>query len=400
LEADTHPAGSDVPRFEFFLETADQPLTREHPVWSLPLPSNRRWQAQTASIDAVGATSVGEYLCAVRQFLEGPARLALYRDLARGGADSSGPERFRIYLAKHGEFYHPARIEAALNGGKRLQWVVNVALSAAGGRLIRKEYALLEKLFRQGRPAYIPEVYAFAEMPLAGGRSLPMFLGEWFSGYHEFHLTRSTPTGEQQLVLWDPENGSCVLARKHAEDLYRRAARILAHYFNPVTFECIGAWHHAAGDFVARRGGSGMDVRLVSVREYRPFLRLSPATSDADSDIRTRLEVLLLFLLQVSIRMRLDRLDGVGQIGWSGQEAVDGTVAGVVEAVADKPAPPGLSLAVLFRRYLAASTEEELLDLCRGIAAKTIRLDSPDYSLVKSRLPEHAADLVKAIRRL
>jgi hypothetical protein len=287
-----------------------------------------------------------------------------------------------------------------MKSGRRLHWVVNVALSAAGGRLIRKEYALLEKLFRLGRPAYIPEVYAFAEMPLAGGRSLPMFLGEWFSGYHEFHLTRSTSTREQQLVLWDPENGSCFLARKQAEDLYRRAARILAHYFNPATFECIGAWHHAAGDFVARLSGSGVDVRLVSVREYRSLLRSGPSVLDAAPDIRFLLEVLLLFLLQVSIRMRLDRLDGVGQMGWSGPAAVDGTVVGVVEAVADKPAPPGLSLDVLFRRYLAASTEEELLDLCRGIAAKTISLDSPEYLLVKSRLPEHAADLAEAIRRL
>jgi hypothetical protein len=151
---------------------------------------------------------------------------------------------------------------------------------------------------------------------------------------------------------------------------------------------------------VARLSGSGVDVRLVSVREYRSLLRSGPSVLDAAPDIRFLLEVLLLFLLQVSIRMRLDRLDGVGQMGWSGPAAVDGTVVGVVEAVADKPAPPGLSLDVLFRRYLAASTEEELLDLCRGIAAKTISLDSPEYLLVKSRLPEHAADLAEAIRRL
>jgi hypothetical protein len=227
-----------------------------------------------------------------------------------------------------------------------------------------------------------------------------MFLGEWFSGYHEFHLTRSTPGGEQRLVLWDPENGSRFLSRGQAEDLYRRTAHILAHYFNPGTFECIGAWHHAAGDFVARLSGSGVDVRLVSVREYRSLLRTGHSEPDAAPGIRLLMEALLLFLLQVSIRMRLDRLDGVGQIGWSGPAAVDGTVLGVVEAVAEKPAPSGTRLDLLFRRYLASSTEEDLLDMCRDIAAKTINLDSPEWPLVESRLPEHAADLAEAIRRL
>jgi hypothetical protein len=389
-----------VPRFDFFLETTDQPVTPEHPVWHLPLPSNRTWNEQAVSADAVKTPSVGGYLHAVRLFLEGPARNAIDQNLAQNGAGPSDPESFRIHLAKHGNFYHPARVTAHFGGRTWLQWVVNVAVSTAGNSLIRREYDLLEKLFQQYRPAYVPKVHAFAEVPIGGGLRLPMFLGEWFSGYHEFHLTRSTPGGEQRLVLWDPENGSRFLSRGQAEDLYRRTAHILAHYFNPGTFECIGAWHHAAGDFVARLSGSGVDVRLVSVREYRSLLRTGHSEPDAAPGIRLLMEALLLFLLQVSIRMRLDRLDGVGQIGWSGPAAVDGTVLGVVEAVAEKPAPSGTRLDLLFRRYLASSTEEDLLDMCRDIAAKTINLDSPEWPLVESRLPEHAADLAEAIRRL
>jgi hypothetical protein len=388
-----------VPRFDFFLETADQPVTPGHAVWSLPLPSSRNWNPEDPSGHPSNTLSVGDYFSAIRLFLEGPSRNVIDEILAENGAGVHAPESFHIYLAKHGEFYHPARLKAFIGGRKRLEGVVNVAFSPAGTRLIRKEYALLKKLVRQVQPAYLPEVHAFAEMPVPGRPPLPMFLGEWFSGFQEFHLTRNTPNGKQQLVLWDSENGNRYLAREQSEELYRQATRILTHYFNLSTLECIGAWHHAAGDFVVRLSGSGMDVRLVSVREYSPLLRRGHAASHAAPDIRTLLEVLLLFLLKTSLHMRLDRLDGVGQVGWSGPEAVGGTLAGFVEAVADKPAPAEMPLGKLFLDYLASISEADLLDLCRGIVAKTFHPLAPELSLVKSRLSEHAADLAEAISR-
>ena len=388
-----------MPRFSCFLETSDQPVTPDHPVWSLPLPSSRQATTRGLRAEPGKAPSVGDYLGAVQHFLEGPARDAIAQNLAKRGAGSSYPECFRIYLAKHGEFYHPAYVEAH-SGGNCFQWVVNVAASPAGTALICKEYALLQKLARQCQPVYVPEVHAFAEVQIAGGLCLPMFLGEWFSGYHEFHLTRSAANGEQGLVLWDSENGNRFLDREQSEKIYCQAARILTHYFKPASFECIGAWHHAAGDFVARLSDSGVDVRLVTVREYRSLFRSRHVPGGVDPDIRTLLEALLLFLLQVSIRMRLDRLDGVGQIAWSGPEAVKGTLAGVLEALADKPDPAGLPLDVLFSRYLASCTEEDLLDMCQGLVAKTSSSGAPELPLVISRLPEHAAELAEAILRL
>lgn len=385
-----------MPRFSCFLETSDQPVTPDHPVWSLPLPSSRQSTTRGLQAEPGKVPSVGDYLGAVQLFLEGPAQDAIAQCLTKRDAGLSYPEAFRIHLAKHGEFYHPARVKAC-SGGNCFHWVVNVAASPAGTALIRKEYALLQKLARQCQPVYVPEVHAFAEVQSAGGLCLPMFLGEWFSGYHEFHLTRSTPSGELGLVLWDPESGNRFLDCEQSEKIYCQAARILTHYFNPASFECIGAWHHAAGDFVARLSASGVDVRLVTVREYRSLFRSRHVPGGVDPDIRTLLEALLLFLLQVSIRMRLDRLDGVGQIAWSGPEAVKGTLVGVLEALADKPDPAGLPLDVLFSRYLASCTEEDLLDMCQGLVAKTFSSGAPELPLVISRLPEHAADLSEAI---
>jgi hypothetical protein len=79
----------------------------------------------------------------------------------------------------------------------------------------------------------------------------------------------------------------------------------------------------------------------------------------------------LIFLLNLSIRTRLDRLDGTGEMAWSDPVAVEATVAGMLAGLAEKPPPFELPLPFtqLFRRYLANCSAEDLLDLCNGIAA-------------------------------
>jgi hypothetical protein len=388
-----------VPRFACFLETYDQPVTPDHPVWSLPLPYSRYGTSQALQNEGGKMPSVGDYFRAVQLFLGGPGRNEITQELSKRDSDLGFPESFQIYLAKHGEFYHPARVKA--NAGEYcFEWVVNVAVSPAGKSLIHQEVELLQKLTRQFQPAYVPEVLAFDEVRIGGGLCLPMFLGEWFSSYHEFHLTHSTSSGEPRLVLWDPESGNRPLEGAQSEKIYRRAARILTYYLDPSSFECISSWHHAAGDFVARLSGSDVDVRLVSVRGYRSLFRSRHDPGGSEPDIRSLLEALLLFLLQVSIRMRLDRLDGVGEIAWAGPEAVRGTLAGVLEALADKPAAAGLPLELIFSRYVASCTQDELLEMSRGVAAKSFNADAPELPLVLSSLPEHAADLSEAILKL
>jgi hypothetical protein len=72
----------------------------------------------------------------------------------------------------------------------------------------------------------------------------------------------------------------------------------------------------------------------------------------------------------------------------------------VLEALADKPAAAGLPLELIFSRYVASCTQDELLEMSRGVAAKSFNADAPELPLVLSSLPEHAADLSEAILKL
>lgn len=391
---------STKPRFEYFLETADQPVTPEHPAWMRPLPLSRDSLSGSSRTSLGASLSVGDYFEAVRSFLERDGWDAIVRSLSGWDADASAAETFRIFLAKHGEYYHPARVETEISG-KPFHWVVNVAVSAAGRSLLLKEHAILERLNREFRRSYLPEVYGAGELDAGHGRSVSMFLGQWFSGFHEFHPTRNSPDADQALVLWDAENGYRRLDPGQARAVYHEVARILTHYFSLTTLEGIGAWHHAAGDFVISLRGASPEVRLITVREYRPLFRARQQAGGPGQGLKTLLETLLIFLLNLSIRTRLDRLDGTGDMAWSDALAVEATAAGMLAGLAEKPPPFKLPLPLdqFFLPYLAACSADDLLELCSGIA-NTYPPEAPETPVLKARLDEHVAVLSDALGRL
>jgi hypothetical protein len=396
--------GAKTPlRFECFLETPDQPVLPEHPLWRRTLPTSRHAFTAPASPRADAETSipVGDYFQAIQAFIKGAGGEAIVRVLAGRGADPAAAKVFRIFLAKHGEYYHPARVETEIDGVPFL-WVVNVAVSAAGKALVFKEYALLERLAREFTAAYVPQVYAASEVDAGRGRSLAMFLGQWLTDFHEFHITRDTLAGDPALALWCPASDPILLEATQARAVYRQVARILTYYLNLAAFEGIGAWHHAAGDFVVRVERRQTEVRLITVRDYRPLFRQRPESGDRVRAVTGLLEALLIFLLNVSVRTRLDRLDGTGDWVWSDPLAVEATVAGVLDGLADKTVPWELTLPIdaLFHRYLAACSAEDLLFLCTDLVEKNYPAGSEERCLVEAHVQEHAAALSEAFGRL
>jgi hypothetical protein len=391
-----------TPQFEYFLETVGQPVTPQHPLWLRPLPVSRQALSGSSSSCSVPdeCITVQDYFQAVRAFLEGAGKDAIARSLTGWGADASAVRLLRIFLAKHGACYHPARLETEIDGTP-FRWVVNVALSDPGKTILFKECALLERLRREFTVSYVPEIYGASEVDAGRGRVLTMFLAQWFSGFHEFHLTRDTPGAQPALVLWDPESGARRLDRAQARAIYYQVARILTHYLKLPSFEGISAWHHAAGDFVVRLKEDQPEVRLITVREYRPLFKTRQEPAEPAHGIEALLESLLIFLLNLGVRTRLDRLDGTGELAWSDPVAVEATVAGVLDGLADQPAPFELPLALdqLFRPFLGTCGADDLLALCTAIAAKNYPLGSPERALLGARLEEHARTLAKVLSK-
>ncbi|MCU0540088.1 MAG: hypothetical protein MUF46_09425 [Desulfobacterales bacterium] len=376
------PLAGAKDRFAYFIETESEPVGPGHPAWERDLPGSRQCRPCAGRPTGAIPFTVGAYFQAAREFLE-----------AAGTIPASAP--IHIFLAKHGAFYHPARVAAEISG-RRVEYVLNVALSDAGRDLIHREFKTLQRLRQEFHPAWIPAVFACGEAAGAGGTPVAMFLGEWLTGFHEFHLTLRGDSGETAILLWDSDGGNRYLSREEARRIYAGAARILTHYFNLLTGECINSWHHAAGDFVANPAAEGPAVRLITVRDYRP-LRRRPAAAPTVAEL---MESLLLFFLNLSIRMRLDRWDGVGEVAWSGPIAVEGCLDGFLEALAAKPDPPGVPvpLDLLFRHYLLSLNPGYLLEVCRGLLT-LFHPAAPDLPVASARLEEHVALLTDSLGR-
>jgi len=390
-----------MPQFTYFLSNRKNPVQEDHGIWSAPIPLNRHPSAEVSDAETGIYLSHGDYFTAVRKFLEQDGCEIVTRAVSqhvRQDITSKTIEKIRIILEKHGEFYHPARIETVLSE-TTLSFVLNVAVSDIGKRYADKEFRCLKQLNAQFPFSFLPMVYGRGCIYTQSEPSeIRMFLGEWFQGFNEFHISLD-PTDEQhKIVVWDPEHGNYFLSTDQAEDLYRKAARILTGYYNVETSEHISSWHHAAGDFVLKCQPREVDVKLITVRRYGPLFEIDPGIGHKDPHAERILESLLVFFLNLAVKMRIDRLDGVGEIVWSDNIAVKGVLKGFFEGLISKPPVrsfPG-SLADGFRQQLSACTHADLLDLNFAMV-QAYHPMAPEIPVIRQNLKQHVDDLYRAM---
>jgi len=343
--------------------------------------------------------SHGDYFTAVRNFLEQGKSEIITRAVSQymhREITSQEIKEINIFLEKHGEFYHPARIETLLRG-TAIAFVLNVAISDSGKRCIQKEYGLLKQLNEDFPFSFLPKVYGRGRVSIAGDE-IAMFLGEWFKGYNEFHISLDPADQKHKILVWDDEHGSYFLTDDQTKNLYRQAARILTGYYNVNTFEQILSWHHAAGDFVLKCQDNRIDLKLITVRQYRPLFENDRINKVPDAELI--LEALLVFFLNLAIRMRLDRLDGIGEIVWSDDIAVEGTLKGFFEGLALKPPIVSIPGPLMdgFRNHLLSCSQKNLFGLSQAMV-EAYNPRSPEIPVIKKNLKRHVKILFNAIKQ-
>lgn len=379
-------------------------------IWRAPMRLTRQ---VPGAANTVAALTYGRYFEAITEVVSRDEYLPLVEAASRQLASdiSLGDiDQIRIYVEKHGSDYHPARIEVASDEGCAV-FVMNVAVTPRGKVRLSSEYGVLNRLNAKYGLPFLPQTYFKAEADNetspegAAGMSIIMFLADWFNGHHEFHLSIDESDGSTGLVVWDTEKTPFRLSRTQASHVYGQAAEIMTLYYDIETFEQIFPWHHAAGDFVVRprrapaapEGDGGdhetraIDVRLVTARQYAPMLDPSAGVSPH--------EALLFFLLNLSVRMRLDRLDGTGEVAWAGDHCVDATIEGFLDGLLTK-GRKGMAradIAATFLKYCSSLSEDDLslrlhalIDACDQAA--------PDIPVARDNLATHCSHLFSVLR--
>ncbi len=394
------------PRFTYFLSQKDTPVLINSDVWNTLLPLSRNLFIKESQSRTDTTISYGDYFCAVKSFLKKDRLKLILSSIDNRLNRKVDPKKIKeiqVYLMKHGEFYHPARIETIVSGSN-LSFVLNIAVSATGKDYIKREYKIIRRLNKEFPFSYLPEVYGLGKVCPKKDLEISMFLGEWFEDFNEFHISYDKydkTDGRKKIVVWDTIKGNIFLSRSQSIELYRQAAMILTCFYNPETFEQIFPWHHAAGDFVLRFQDNRLDIKLITVRQYASMFQNTNGIENIDKDEELILEAMLVFLLNLSIRIRLDRIDGVGPIVWSDDIAVKATLEGFFKALALKHPVSLLSepIAPCFRKHLLSCSKSDLFDLLKGIVDSYNPL-APEVSIVKQNFENHVKILFSAIKKL
>lgn len=388
-----------MPHFSFFTSHSKEPVTQDSPLWQQPIPL--RLDVLLKADDA--SVSHADYFQAAQAFLKARSYDVITRAASQRLDHEVQPQNIddiRIYLEKHGAYYHPARIVISIDQ-KQLSFVLNVALSESGRRFIESDYHHLRRLNAETSFHYLPRVYGWDRVTLAEGLNFGIFLGEWFEDYHEFHLAPDPTDKTLKIIVWDEAGGRFFLTAEQTKTLYAQAAKILTCYYNLMSFEQILVWHHAAGDFVVNLVNDRLRLKLVTVRRYAVTFENQKQAETTANDPQLLLQTLLVFFLKLSLQMRLDRLEGIGEMVWSDKAAVEASLTGFLEALSMKPDVDILpdSPLACFLAYLSACQASDLRDLSEAIVNR-FNPRMPELPVIKKNLSEHVETLYGAIQDL
>jgi hypothetical protein len=300
-----------------------------------------------------------------------------------------------ISSEKHGAFYHIASI--ALSGlEKKVQFAVTTALSAPAKAALVEEYFIMQELAGMN-PVFLPEFYCRESVKWktdSGSEEFLMVLGEWLNGYHEWHTSDDPESGSHKIQLWDYENGCRFLTDTESYEMLRQAAYILTYYYDQASFCQIYPWHHGAGDFVVKTGSGALSVKLITARQYEPLVHFDQA-EEAD-----RLVAAIHFLLNLCVRIRLDRLDGVGEPAWLDDFAVQAAVEGFFAGLRATAATNRLMIGPLadLLGILQTFDAREIGAMYDSLLRIYADEDHDDFRLIQARLPEHASQLYTVLQ--
>jgi hypothetical protein len=302
-----------------------------------------------------------------------------------------------IRSEKHGAFYHIASIEFA-GLEKKEKVAITIALAGAAKASLKEEFLLMQQLASMN-PDFLPRLFCREAVTWptdSGTEEFYMVLGEWLDDFHEWHLSVNPATKKQQIQLWDYNKNYRFLSDAESFELLRQVSYILTCYYDPNSFCQIYPWHHGAGDFVVKAKAGTISVKLITVRQYEPLVHFEQA------DEPDRLVAAIHFLLNLSLRIRLDRLDGVGEPAWLGDVAVHAAVEGFfsgLDAASKSKSFSTIPIGDLLE-ILRSFDALEVRDMYESLLEIYADEDQDDLRLIKKKLTDHAAELHETLQNI
>jgi hypothetical protein len=348
--------------------------------------------------------TLGDYFAAIRHFIlreDGRFLSALLSRVWKRTVNISDIDTVMIRYEKYGTLYHIASVQVIhsprkLTEDKHVRFTVSAAITAESKEALNREFDLLQRLGK-GTPGYLPDVYCAHTIDVHGKEGTEVLLittSEWFNNYHEWHFTRDAE-GLERIIIWDMEAGYRFASEEQSYEIISQASAILTFYYDIKTTQRIFPWHHGAGDFVVRTAAERVDVKLISVRGYEP-ITIPEEFGRSDPS-----HALNLFLIETTVKMRLDKWEGMGESSCAGAAVVDAATNGFLRGLRMKQSKgeTGAINVDEFIKRLATVPEDMLTNLLRSQMDEYRLRDSSDYTAISKHAEEHARRLYQAIQK-
>jgi hypothetical protein len=345
--------------------------------------------------------TLGQYFETIQHFIlkeNWDNFIAVLNDSTEKNIDSSDIRQVFIRSEKHGALYHLASIEVLAPGFQR-KFALSTGVSQRGREWLNHEFAVIRDLNLATNLSYLPQVYFKDEVTSRTGNGnvlMVISLTEWFEDYHEWHLTLHETEQRQQIFIWDQTMGYRYASKEEGYEIYRQASKILTLYYDTRNFSQIYPWHHGAGDFVVKREQGKIDVRLTTARKYEPVMEFVE-----EAQINP-LVALIYFFLNLTLQMRLDKLDGTGEVIWAEDWILSPVIEGFFEALRLKEKQERDHPIVVddFLSLLKGFSPDDLNNLLDSLMDLHRRQDPEDYRIIQSQLKEHTKAVYEGIQNV
>lgn len=343
-----------------------------------------------------------DYFVAIKNFILQKNGIFITRILSslwRKNVELSDLEKIIIRYEKYGTFYQIGSVEIIWDEDNII-FGTSMALTPDAKAQMAIEYETIEKLNKMfDRDInYIPDMYL--KSVIGVGRSeitdtVVISLFEWFKDYHEWHVKKDDDTGER-IIIWDLQNGYRFATDKQIYNIIKKASKILTIYYNIQTCSQIFPWHHGAGDFVVKDKGDEVDVKLITVRGYEPLV-LYDAHEFVDP-----LKALILFFLNLTVKMRMDKDEGMGKSVWADfitpLPVVDGLLEGLIVQESKGMCPPDSRDMV--RHVLKGMEIDEINTMLNSQLNSYRYIDPVDSEIIAENLGQHADEVYQALKEI
>jgi hypothetical protein len=343
--------------------------------------------------------TLGDYFKSLKSFILKDNGIALSHVVGKRlgeDIDITRINRMLIRSEKHGVLYHLASIEI-FTGNQSYKLAVSTAVSEKGKSWLAHEYDMLNFLDRTFNLPYLPKPYFKGDVKRPVGiykETLSMFVAQWFEGYHEWHFSLDESEQKHKIRIWDQECGHRFASQAETFEIFRQASKILTLFYDTENFSEVFPWHHAAGDFVVRCRNGVIDVKLTTARNYKSCM-----VFESQSGINPMVAIIW-FFLNMTIKMRLDKVDGVGEMVWAGHYCVEAATMGFFEAlhIMEGKGRYHLGKVIDLLLLLKAFSREELGRLFFSVLDFYGQEDPADFSLIKTNLESHVNRLCRVLQ--